>query len=760
MIKNKHLSLSHLQQGILFHCLYEEDKGLYLEQIVGDLKEKIDIDIFFEQSWREVIKRHDILRTHFIWENLDNPQQIVNETIDFKVNIEDYSNLSLEEKQQKFENFLREDRDKGFDFKQAPLMRLSLFKLEEFNYKMLWTFHHILLDGRSFTLLLQEIFDIYEAKLNQEKLTLHEPIPYQNYLNWLEEQDLKKAQYFWQKQFTNFVAPTSLKSLKFDKLKTNNHKNATESIVFSKELTQKLHQFVKENNLTLNTLIQGAWALLLSRYSNEKNIIFGAVRACRHSVKNAELMIGLLINTVPIRIIVSPEQNVLVYLNNIRQNWLEIRDFEYTPLAKIQQWSNLPSNVPFFESLLVFENYQLNKYLRQQGNQWKKRHFELFEKGNYPLNIGAYDGDKLCLKIGYKTELFDQSIISKMLEHLQILLEEFINNPQEKLGSLSILTESEKQQILIDWNNTKADYPRDKCIHQLFEEQVIKTPNNIAISFKNKQLTYQELNEKANQLAHYLQKLGVKTETLVGICIERSLEMIIGILGILKAGGAYVPLDPNYPQERLKFMLEDSQISILLIQEKLINILEFKFKNIVKLDADWQFIQQESKNNTTKVVQSHNLAYVIYTSGSTGKPKGVMIEHQGVVNTIYFRITKQFQPEDLANLPFFISISFDASVAQIFSILAAGGKITILNDMGEIDKLSKYEKFTILITTPSILETYLNAFELPNSLRVLGTSGELINQNLLNKINKYTHIKKCIIYGPTETSIFCTYYAF
>ncbi|MBL1210748.1 condensation domain-containing protein [Geminocystis sp. GBBB08] len=748
-------SLSNLQQGILFHSLYEENKGLYVEQIVGDLTEKIDRDLF-TQTWQQIINRHDILRTSFIWENVEQPQQIINEVINFNLNTQDWSHLSLEKIQQKFEQFLKEDREKGFNLQQAPLMNLSLFKLEENHYKMLWTFHHILLDGRSFTLILKEVFNLYSAKLNQENLNLSEPIPYQNYINWLQEQDLQKAQDFWQHQFKNFTNPTNIKIQKFTNQIINNQEKNRETITLSKELTQNLHKFVQENNLTLNTLIQGAWALLLSRYSGDNDIIFGAVRACRHSVKNAESIIGLLINTIPVRIIISPEQNVLSYLNQVRQNWLEIRDFEYTPLAKIQQWINLPANISLFDSLLVFENYQLNEYLQQQGNQWKNRKFQLLEQGHYALNIGAYDGEQLLIKIAYKTDLFEEFIIVKMLGHLQTLLEGMINNPEQKLGNLSILTLKEKQQILIEWNDTKTEYPKNKCIHHLFEEQVIKTPNNIAVVFEEQKLSYQELNEKANQLANYLQKWGVKPETLIGICVEKSLEMIIGILGILKAGGAYVPLDPNYPEERLQYMLEDAQISILLTQKKLGNLGKIEAKNMIKLDQDWELINQENKANLMTNVQSNNLAYIIYTSGSTGKPKGVMVEHHSVVNILLWRIN-QLECQDFDAFPFTTSISFDLSVIQIFSPLIIGGTVIIIKDLFHFETVIHQEKITFFSASPSTIEQYINNNQLPHKIEALGLGAEKVKSTLIEKLKKLSHIKRIYnSYGPTETTVGAT----
>ncbi len=317
-----------------------------------------------------------------------------------------------------------------------------------------------------------------------------------------------------------------------------------------------------------------------------------------------------------------------------------------------------------------------------------------------------------------------------------------------------MLTTSEQQQILVEWNQTETEYPQDKCIHQLFEEQVEKMPDAIAVVFEDQQLTYQQLNEKANQLAHYLQEIGVKPEVLVGICIERSLEMIVGLLGILKAGGAYVPLDPNSPHERMEYLFADAQFSLLITKKRASLNFPKSYPLIIDIDECSDVLQHQSKSNCQSGVTARNLGYVIYTSGSTGQPKGVLVEHRSVANFLYFRNNEIFKPDELKAGTVTASIYFDASVAQIFSPLIIGGKIVIIPEIGQLFKWIEQERITCLTIVPSLLEQLLQSSSLPDSIQVIGLGGEAVTETLLKELVQHPNVKKIInLYGPTEATI-------
>jgi amino acid adenylation domain-containing protein len=683
---------------------------------------------------------------------------------------QDWRQLSKSDREDKLQAYLKADRQQGFDLTKPPLMRLALFQLEEANYTLVWTFHHILLDGRSLQLLLKEVFTFYEAFCRGEELQLTQPLPYQDYIEWLQHQDFVKAETFWRKSLDGFTTPTPLV---VDRV--TNRKNHQESghgeaeCRLSETATEALKSLAKAHELTLNTLVQGAWALLLSRYSGEEDVVFGATRACRRStLAGGESMIGIFINTLPIRVRVSPDRSMLAWLAELRQQWISLRDYEHTPLVKVQQWSGISGGISLFDSLLVFENYQMTSALQSIGDSWQCREFKLLEQTSFPMTLAGYAGTELLLKIEYDCGKFDRATITRMLGHLQTLLEGMVANPSQRLADLTLLTATERHQLLVEWNNTQSDFP-DRCMHDLFEIQVEKTPDAVAVVFENQQLTYRELNAKANQLAHYLRSIGVGPDVLVGISVERSLEMAVGFLGIFKAGGAYLPLDPKYPSDRLAFMLEDSQTPVLLTQNRLLGILPDRSARIVCLDTEWEVVAQHSQENPLGQTTSQNLAYVIYTSGSTGKPKGVMITHQGLVNH-NVAIIKEFNLEQSDRIIQFASISFDIAVEELFPSWISGMAVIlrpeeIFSSIKKFLQFCEQERLTILNVPTAfwhemVGEMSLAKLYLPSSMRLLVVGGEKASLSayltwlqLVGDRCRWVNT-----YGPTETTVTATVY--
>ena len=561
-------TLSSMQKGMLFHSLYAPQSGVYVQQLICALHE--DLDVFcFQRAWQRVVERHSVLRTSFQWKDVNDAVQQVHRHVSVPWDLQDWRGLSAEEQESRLQVYLKADLTHGFNLSNAPLMRLALFRVGEAHYRFIWTSHHALLDGRSRLLVLKEIFALYEAFSRGHELELPQPRPHQDFIDWVTRQAFDRAEDFWRKALAGVIAPTPLPG---DSFPENDRDDAfgVRFIRLSEGLTSDLQLFAERHHLTPNTLLQGAWALLLSRYSGEEDVVFGATRAGRHiSIEGAESIVGLLINTIPVRVRVSAESLLLPWLQELRTQWVAMRDFEHTPLVKIQGWSDVSPGKPLFESILAFENYQLNSALREQGEKWERREFHLIGATNYPLTVTGYLEPELLLEIAYDRRRFADPTIRRMLGHLERLLEGMVGDPNQRLADLSLLTEEERYQLLVGWNDTKRDYPRG-CVHESFEDQVERRPDAIAVVFGDQQLTYRELNQRANQLAHYLRKQKVGPEVLVGLCMERSLEMVVGLLGILKAGGAYVPLDPFYPQERLAFMLEDAQVSVLLTQKRLL----------------------------------------------------------------------------------------------------------------------------------------------------------------------------------------------
>ncbi|HAX77734.1 MAG TPA: hypothetical protein DCY88_18325 [Cyanobacteria bacterium UBA11372] len=532
------------------------------------------------------------------------------------------------------------------------------------------------------------------------------------------------AEEFWRDWLRGFTAPLKLPAIAPSPSAVRSRE--TQAISLSGAQTSDLMVFAQNYQLTLHTLIQGAWSLLLSHYSGETEVLFGQVSGG--------------VNTLPIRVALATDASVLSWLRDLEAQWAAIGDYASVPLAQIRAWSEVAPELPLFETLVIFETDC------SKGKQ-----------DDYSLILSVDAESDLALTIDYDRSQFGDDAIARMLGHLETLLAGIIGNPEQCLAQIPLLTARERDQILTEWNQTEADYPKNKCIHQLFEEQVEKTPDAVAVVFEQQQLTYRELNCRANQLAQYLQKLGVKPEVLVGICVERSLEMVIGLLAILKAGGAYVPLDPAYPRDRLAFMLEDAKVSVLLTQQSLIEKLPNHQAKIICLDTDWKIIEPESQENPQSQAQPDNLAYIIYTSGSTGQPKGVLIPHSGLQNLVFWhQSTFKITPHDRATQ--LASIAFDASVWELWPYLTAGAAVYLVkSDLVaapvELQEWLFNQQITVSFLPTPLAEVFLN-LEWPQStqLRLLLTGGDRLQRYPSSSI-PFEVINN---YGPTENTVVTT----
>lgn len=782
--------LSPMQQGMLFHSLYEQS-GVNIEQMICRVHEHLNFSAF-EQAWQRVIERHAVLRTSFCWD-ANEPQQYVHRQVKLSLEQQYWCGLSAKEQQERLQTYLQLDRRQGFELTEAPLMRLALFQLSESDYQCVWTFHHALLDGRSLPLILQEVFAFYDALCHGDDLQLEQPTTscYRHYIEWLQQQELSKAETFWRQLLQGFTAPTPLANAKTPKQANFGEQELRLSVAS----TSRLQSLAQQHQLTLNILVQGAWALLLSRYSGEIDVVFGATRACRRSsVAGAESMVGLLINTVPVRVSVSPELALLPWLQELRAQWICLRDFEHTPLIKIQEWSDIPGGTPLFNSLLVFENYGLNSKLRSLGGRWENIEVRLLEQTNYPLTLMGYAEPELLLKIKYDQQWFDDATIARMLGHIQTVLESIAANPWQCLGELPLLTAAERHQLLVEWNNTKVDFPKHLCINQLFEAQVELTPDAVAVVFAEEQLTYRQLNHRANQLAHHLQQLGVGASKLVAIYLDRSIEMIVAVLGVLKAGGAYVPLELNFPKARLQWLLSSLKINCVVTQTShLQNLHDLQqqlpeLKHLICLDNQhkkstaevitrpsgcihiWtsKYLDQLPPENLPSQASSNDVAYIIFTSGSTGTPKGVVVRHQSVVNLINW-VNRRFNINASDRVLFITSLCFDLSVYDIFGLLAAGGSIRVVSscdvrDPEALGHILYNEPITFWDSAPAALQQLVPFFQSSNlnknsQLRLVFLSGDWIPLTLPDAVTTvFPGVEMISLGGATEATVWSNYY--
>ena len=773
--------LSPLQETMVFHSLSQPHSGIYLEQIIGNFRESLDVEAFC-QSWQQVMKRHPSLRTSFDWSNSQQMFQFFHEDVSLPFSQQDWQGLSSKEQKEKLDFYLQQDRYNGFDLQQPPLMRLALFQLGEAHYQLVWTVHHSIIDGRSFVVVLQEVFGIYEFVCNNEALNLPEARPYQDYIEHRSKLNVADARQYWQDLLAGFSEPNqillpsplkkeSAECSEYVSLPTSTCKYQTQKLKLSETTTATLKSLAEAEEITLNTLLQGAWALLLARYGNTNDVVFVATRACHKSVvADTENMVGLLINTVPVRVQLNIKTLVLPWLQDLRSQWVRLRDYENTPFEVINDSSELLPGMTLFNSLVIYDHGDLNTTLQSLGGNWGQREFELIDFVDMPLTLRGYGGKELQLSLTYDTEKFSTPGIARMLDSVQVILESFAHNCADMtLGEVPYLSEGEKKLLLEDFPQTEIiNSHRDKTYPELFVSQVNKTPEAVAVIHEGNQLTYEELNSQSNQLAHYLGKLGITPDTIVGVFLERSMVTTIAYLGILKAGGAYLPLDVNYPQERLSYMVTDSCTGVILTQSSLLDKIPPNNAQVISLDTEWAKIAQESSTNPELKITPENLAYVIYTSGSTGKPKGVMIVHKGMVNHNLAMVNRSaIQPRDVVLQ--FSSLSFDIAIKEIFPTWLQGATLVLrpenLLTVTNLLQFLEENQITILSLPTGFWHEMVRSmanlqYTLPESVRLVIVGGEKSHKSSYQTwVSMVGENRRWLnTYGPTEITVSATSY--
>jgi amino acid adenylation domain-containing protein len=759
-------SLSFAQERLWFIEQLTPNQPLYNEPSALRLRGTLNVTALV-QSLNEIVRRHEVLRTTF---NLvdEQSQQIIAPLLILEVPIVNLQSLPLQVQEDEVKRIATEEAQQPFNLKTGPLLRATLLQLDTQEYVLLLTIHHIICDLWSATVLMREIAALYSALSQHQSSPLPElSIQYADFAvwqrQWLVGEVLEKQITYWQQQLDGAA---TLLELPTDKPRPTmmSYRGARQSVVLSQELTEKLKQLAQQESATLFMILLAAFQTWLYRYTQQEDILVGTTIAGRNR-EELESLIGFFVNTLVLRTNLSGNSSFQELLAQVREVALGAyahQDLPFEQLVeKLHPQRNL-SHTPLFQVMFQLQNTPTSS-LELPGLSLMPLKFDN-ETAKFDLALEMLDSEKgLIANLEYNTEIFYADTITRLLGHLQTLLIGIVANPQQRLSDLPLLTANEQHQLLVEWNNTQTDYPQYLCIHQLFEAQVGKTPDAIAVVFENQYLTYQELNCKANQLANYLQKCGVGSEVLVGICVERSLEMIVGILGILKAGGAYLPLDPGYPQERLTFMLEDANLSLVLTQEKLPVWLPQNQHQTIYLDADWPLISQESQENLEIKVTTANLAYVIYTSGSTGKPKGVMVQHHSLVNyTVSAYNNYQINISD--RILQFSSICFDVAAEEIFTSLVVGATLVLRNDAmlssipAFLEECSQL-KITVLALPTAFWHQITAELDdnllLPESLRLVIIGGEKAFPQRLANWLKLVNKKIQLInsYGPTETTI-------
>ncbi|TBV12878.1 non-ribosomal peptide synthase/polyketide synthase, partial [Stutzerimonas kirkiae] len=740
--------LSPMQQGMLFHTLYAQGGGDYINQMRVDV-DGLDVERF-RQAWQSVVDRHDVLRARFVTQ-FEQPLQVIRRQVEIPFASLDWSaQLDI---QQSLDTWAEADRQQGFDLLNDPLLRLAVIRTGENSHHLIYTSHHILMDGWSSSQLLGEVLQVYAGQPGTRQ-----PSRYRDYIDWLQKQDKASSEAFWKEQLKDLDGPTRLaQAIRQDKVDLGTG-YGDHYQVLDQQQTQRLIDFARQQRVTVNTLVQAAWLLLLQRYTGQDSVTFGATVAGRPGeLQGVEQQLGLFINTLSVIASPKQEQSVAQWIEQVQAQNLALREHEHTPLYEIQRWAGFGGE-SLFDNILVFENYPISEALQQGAPDGLSFSAVVnHEQTNYPLTLGIGLGEELSIHYSYDREHFSAESVARLGQHFGKLLDAITQQPQQALGELRLLDEQEYQRIVHEWNRTQADYPSDRCIHELIEDQVRRTPQAVAVVFEDLQLTYEQLDKKANRLAYKLIELGVCTDVLVGIAVERSPEMVIGLLAILKAGGAYVPLDPEYPRERLAYMIEDSGIGLLLIQEHLREHLPVpESVRCLGLDqaADW--LEGYGEDDPARQSTCDSAAYVIFTSGSTGKPKGVTIPH-GAFAMHCQAAAQRYGITGKDCMLQFASISFDAAAEQIFMSLAFGLRLV----MGEVKQWSaeqlleriKEHGVSILNVPPAylaqVVESQDRAQIIDVRLCILG--GEAWGQGVLTGAIRAPHLFNA--YGPTEAVV-------
>jgi amino acid adenylation domain-containing protein/non-ribosomal peptide synthase protein (TIGR01720 family) len=771
------------EQVYVFPSSFAQRRLWFLDQLVPgsafynihaaiSYSESID-PVAFEQALNEVVRRHEILRTTF--KSVDGePFQVVAPQLHLPLVVHDLRDKSSAEREATVIGRATEEARLPFDLNKGPLIRTSLLQTEDTKFVFLLTLHHIVCDGWSMGILFNELNAIYEAFVRGQPSPLGSPeVQYADYAvsqrEWLQSLQGEAQLTYWKNQL--FQLPEL--DLLTDRLRPSQptYAGATQELQVPEALCRALKELSRREGVTLFMTMLAALNVLLFRYTGQEEIVVGSPTANRNR-SEIEGLIGFFVNPIVLRTNVSGNPTFSELLVRVRDLTLDAYGNQDVPFERLVQElhpeRDLSQNPLFQVSLQLFAPWeqsdptdgrygQTTDFLGGQPLQ--------VEKGTAAIDF-ALDMWELpdCIDgvIEYSTDLFDAATISRLKDHFLNLLREIAINPGQRISEIRLLADAERHQLVVDWNDTKFDFNTEACIHQMFEAQVQKTPDRVALTFQNTRLTYRELNRRANRLARFLRSQRVLSETLVALCAERSLEMIIAVLAILKAGGAYLPLDPLNPKQRLAFLVEDAQPSLILTEAKFLETFSQFSLPTLCLDTEWEKMKEYGESDQPTEVEAHNLAYVMYTSGSTGTPKGVMVEHRAVRNhLLWMQMAIPFASDDRVLQKY--SIGFDASVCEIFCPLLVGGEL-IVTESGEhmdIDRLITLcvqHQVTVLDVVPSMLRVMLEDGRICGcqSLRRVICGGEPLSAELERTFFSHMSAELVNIYGPTEATIGAT----
>ncbi|HEX2078685.1 MAG TPA: amino acid adenylation domain-containing protein [Longimicrobium sp.] len=740
--------LSPLQKGLLFHTLYSP--GAYVEQWPLLMEGELDVDAH-ARALQRTVDRHPVLRTGLVWENVPQPFQVVYRQVELPVQRLDWSGLAEPEWRRELQAFMEADRVRGFDLVRGPLLRAAYVRLAPARHLFVFTFHHAILDGWSAPLLFADVDAFYRAEREGRPLHLPPAPRYRDYVAWLQKQDPAVDEAFWRRALDGFSEPTPLPLDRGGAAVAEEH--AFLRVRLPADEQRRLAAWARENNVTLNTLVQAAWALTLARWSGERDVVFGFTVAGRPAgLPGVEQAIGLFINTIPFRVRVPEEPSVGAWLADVQRTQAEVRQHEHVSLVDVQGWTAVPRGRPLFESSYVFENYPLDA-----GDEDEPVHvaaMEVAERVNYALALVVAPGDELELRLNYDPKRFTPDAARRIMDTLRTALAALSESAGRPLSTVQVLTEDERRALAAWAPGAEADAPLP--FHRLFEAQAARTPEAPALEMDGRTVSYGELDARANRLARRLRARGVGTDAMVAVSLERSLELPIAVLAAMKAGGAFLPVDPRDPVQRRRRVLADSRAAVLLTERRLAEGVE---DVVPVLDVHEEEAAGRGEDSTPLDVEvdADGAAYVLYTSGSTGTPKGVVVPHRNIGAAA---AAGAWLLEPGARMIQTIPFTFDLFVMELGTALLHGGCLVLVDREriapgAEMAELLRAERINVLVTVPSMLAATPEA-DLPD-LRTVFVGGEALPEAVAGRWGAVADLVN--VYGPTETTIFCTFTA-
>jgi amino acid adenylation domain-containing protein len=768
--RNTELPLSFAQQRLWFLDQLKPNSSFYNIPSAVRLRGTLDIAAL-EHSFSEVIRRHEPLRTRFgLVDGV--PLQLIDEAPEFHLPVIDLSTVAEAEREAEARTVATVESQRPFDLSSGPLLRASVVRLMDQDHLLLCTMHHIISDGWSMGVLIRELTTLYEAYSTGQKSPLAElEIQYADFAHWqrawLQGEVLERQLTYWKKQLAGAPAVLDLPT-DYSRPAVQTYSGATHFFVLPAALREQLDNLSRSSGSTLFMTLLTAFQTLLSRYSRQSDVVVGSPIANRNRAET-ENLIGFFVNTLVLRADLSGDPSFRELLGRVREMALGAyahQDVPFELLVEELQPERSLAHTPLFQVVFTLQNAPMPRTDLDKLSVAGLAVEHATAKFDLGLNISGTAGE-LQGALEYNTDLFDAATIRRIVSHFEVLLANVVSNPDQRLSELQLLTAAEREQFVFQWNDTLADYAQEKCIHQLFEEQVERTPGAVAVVSQDEQVTYRELNERANRLAHYLQSVGAAPETLIGICLERSVEMIVGLLGILKAGAAYVPIDPQHPAARTVSSLADAGVQLLLTQQSLAHHCAAFGVATLCLDEELPELPAQPISNPQDTARAEDLAYVIYTSGSTGQPKGVRIGHRSVVNYLCWARDTYLRGEVL-NSAFYSSLAFDLTVTSIYVPLISGGATIVYAEEDAsraLEQIVRDERVGLLKVTPSHLMLLIAELkagpEQDSTVRVgvkrLIVGGEAFSGQLARGIQDGLGADVEIYneYGPTEATVGC-----